>query len=98
MALIFNNATCTDESFFCVFAGLARKEDFPYVTYYCPHCKALNRPKQANDHASSSGSPTTATLTTREDAEVVPSGGVLAGDTIFASNSPVAAVSGISES
>ncbi|XP_031487971.1 uncharacterized protein At2g24330-like isoform X1 [Nymphaea colorata] len=22
--------------------GLARKEDFPYITYYCPHCHALN--------------------------------------------------------
>lgn len=22
--------------------GLARKEDFPYMTYYCPHCHALN--------------------------------------------------------
>ncbi|XP_077235289.1 uncharacterized protein At2g24330-like [Tasmannia lanceolata] len=22
--------------------GLARKEDFPYITYYCPHCNALN--------------------------------------------------------
>ncbi|KAL6553548.1 hypothetical protein OROGR_007390 [Orobanche gracilis] len=29
--------------------GLARKEDFPYVTYYCPHCNALNRPKQSDD-------------------------------------------------
>ncbi|KAL1813035.1 hypothetical protein ACET3Z_023100 [Daucus carota] len=26
--------------------GLARKEDYPYITYYCPHCNALNRPKQ----------------------------------------------------
>ncbi|EPS73800.1 hypothetical protein M569_00957, partial [Genlisea aurea] len=25
--------------------GLARKEDFPYITYFCPHCQALNRPK-----------------------------------------------------
>lgn len=23
-------------------AGLARKEDFPHITYYCPHCHALN--------------------------------------------------------
>ncbi|CAL1412267.1 unnamed protein product [Linum trigynum] len=27
--------------------GLARKEDFPYITYYCPHCHALNQPKQS---------------------------------------------------
>ncbi|GMI84415.1 LUNAPARK2.1, LUNAPARK2, LUNAPARK2.2, LUNAPARK A [Hibiscus trionum] len=27
--------------------GLARKEDFPYITYYCPHCHALNKPKES---------------------------------------------------
>uniref|UniRef100_A0A1D1Y3A0 Uncharacterized protein At2g24330 n=2 Tax=Anthurium amnicola TaxID=1678845 RepID=A0A1D1Y3A0_9ARAE len=27
--------------------GLARKEDYPYVTYYCPHCHALNGPRQS---------------------------------------------------
>ncbi|KAG9146401.1 hypothetical protein Leryth_020133 [Lithospermum erythrorhizon] len=26
--------------------GLARKEDFPHITYYCPHCNALNMSKQ----------------------------------------------------
>ncbi|CAN1765568.1 Uncharacterized protein At2g24330 [Linum perenne] len=26
---------------------LARKEDFPFITYYCPHCHALNQPKQS---------------------------------------------------
>ncbi|KAE8710513.1 Cell division control 2 isoform 1 [Hibiscus syriacus] len=26
--------------------GLAKQEDFPYITYYCPHCRALNKPKQ----------------------------------------------------
>ncbi|XP_052203647.1 uncharacterized protein At2g24330-like isoform X2 [Diospyros lotus] len=26
--------------------GLARKEDFAFITYYCPHCNALNRSKQ----------------------------------------------------
>ncbi|KAK8543068.1 hypothetical protein V6N13_136389 [Hibiscus sabdariffa] len=26
--------------------GLVKKEDFPYITYYCPHCRALNKPKQ----------------------------------------------------
>ncbi|CAA7410644.1 unnamed protein product [Spirodela intermedia] len=29
--------------------GLARKEDFPYITYFCPHCHALNRPRQAEE-------------------------------------------------
>lgn len=35
-------------------AGLARKEDFPYVTYYCPHCHALNRSHQLEGHGSGS--------------------------------------------
>uniref|UniRef100_A0A0E0H3A6 Uncharacterized protein n=1 Tax=Oryza nivara TaxID=4536 RepID=A0A0E0H3A6_ORYNI len=26
----------------CIMARLARKEDFPHVTYCCPHCHALN--------------------------------------------------------
>lgn len=25
--------------------GLSRKEDFPHITYYCPHCHALNTSK-----------------------------------------------------
>lgn len=24
------------------------KEEFPYITYYCPHCHALNGPKQSD--------------------------------------------------
>ncbi|MFS7946815.1 putative Lunapark domain-containing protein [Helianthus anomalus] len=27
--------------------GLARKEDYPFITYYCPHCNALNKPKNS---------------------------------------------------
>ncbi|WOH03022.1 hypothetical protein DCAR_0522413 [Daucus carota subsp. sativus] len=34
--------------------GLARREDFPYITYYCPHCNALNRPKQLEDNSPNS--------------------------------------------
>lgn len=30
--------------------GLARKEDFPYITYYCPHCHALNKSRQLEEH------------------------------------------------
>ncbi|OIW15056.1 hypothetical protein TanjilG_13983 [Lupinus angustifolius] len=37
--------------------GLARKEDFPFVTYYCPHCHALNKPKQSDDRISGHTSP-----------------------------------------
>ncbi|KAL5782836.1 hypothetical protein ACOSP7_007865 [Xanthoceras sorbifolium] len=34
--------------------GLTRKEDFPFITYYCPHCHALNRPKQSEERVSGS--------------------------------------------
>uniref|UniRef100_A0A5B7BS95 Lunapark zinc ribbon domain-containing protein n=1 Tax=Davidia involucrata TaxID=16924 RepID=A0A5B7BS95_DAVIN len=37
--------------------GLARKEDFPYITYYCPHCNALNRSKKIEERVSGSSSP-----------------------------------------
>lgn len=36
--------------------GLARKEDFQYITYYCPHCHALNSQQPGVDHPSSSAS------------------------------------------
>uniref|UniRef100_A0A0D9W7A0 Lunapark domain-containing protein n=1 Tax=Leersia perrieri TaxID=77586 RepID=A0A0D9W7A0_9ORYZ len=37
-------------------SGLARKEDFPHVTYYCPHCHALNISNQSIGRCSSSNS------------------------------------------
>lgn len=37
--------------FFAHHAGLARKEDFSYITYYCPHCGALNKPKHSEEHS-----------------------------------------------
>ncbi|KAJ0966822.1 hypothetical protein J5N97_023739 [Dioscorea zingiberensis] len=36
--------------------GLARKEDFPYMTYYCPHCHALNVSRLQQDGRESSSS------------------------------------------
>ncbi|EES05462.1 uncharacterized protein At2g24330 [Sorghum bicolor] len=36
--------------------GLARKEDYPHVTYYCPHCHALNTSKQSMGQYSGSDS------------------------------------------
>ncbi|RZS03449.1 hypothetical protein BHM03_00033634, partial [Ensete ventricosum] len=36
--------------------GLARKEDFPHITYYCPRCHALNRSGQSGEHDSGSRS------------------------------------------
>ncbi|KAL6561342.1 hypothetical protein OROMI_016943 [Orobanche minor] len=63
--------------------GLVRKEDFPYVTYYCPHCNALNRPKQSNDRVSGSDSPTA------YDAAVVTSpGGGSTGEEVSPDSSP----------
>ncbi|CAI9106114.1 OLC1v1005182C1 [Oldenlandia corymbosa var. corymbosa] len=50
--------------------GLARKEDFPYVTYYCPHCSALNRPRQMDDRASGSNSPHLGSSTSVSEVEV----------------------------
>ncbi|CAA0806453.1 Protein of unknown function (DUF2296 [Striga hermonthica] len=47
--------------------GLARKEDFPYVTYYCPHCNALNRPKQSDDRVFVSGSATPTSMAANAD-------------------------------
>ncbi|XP_064942448.1 uncharacterized protein At2g24330 isoform X2 [Musa acuminata AAA Group] len=37
--------------------GLARKEDYPRISYYCPHCHALNTSQQSGepDSGSSSG-------------------------------------------
>ncbi|WOL10728.1 hypothetical protein Cni_G19487 [Canna indica] len=35
--------------------GLARKEDFPHISYYCPHCHALNTSQQSAELDSSSG-------------------------------------------
>lgn len=34
--------------------GLARKEDFPYITYYCPHCHTLNGSQQSGDRGAGS--------------------------------------------
>ncbi|KAL8162257.1 hypothetical protein V2J09_013746 [Rumex salicifolius] len=37
--------------------GLASKEDFPYVTYICPHCRTVNGPRKKDDRVSNSSSP-----------------------------------------
>ncbi|CAM6098364.1 unnamed protein product [Calypogeia fissa] len=44
--------------------GLAKKEDYQYITYYCPHCHALNKSNQleggdgTNRSPGAAGSPT----------------------------------------
>lgn len=47
--------------------GLARKEDFPYITYYCPHCNALNGSQQADAVNMTAGSGTSNLLTDGND-------------------------------
>ncbi|XP_019174349.1 PREDICTED: uncharacterized protein At2g24330 [Ipomoea nil] len=49
--------------------GLARKEDFPYITYYCPHCKTLNRPKHLGDLVTSASTPSSISHLTSSSAE-----------------------------
>ncbi|CBI33045.3 unnamed protein product, partial [Vitis vinifera] len=71
--------------------GLARKEDFPYVTYYCPHCHALNQSKQAEEHASRSNSPRTGSADGISNAPGSVSDGTLT------SSSPVRTASEIEE-
>ncbi|KAL1531290.1 hypothetical protein AAHA92_33983 [Salvia divinorum] len=72
--------------------GLARKEEYPYVTYYCPHCHALNQPKHF-EHVSGlttqSTSPTGASSV--EEADTVPNAGGSIGDTVSASGGTEAA-------
>lgn len=48
--------------FFSLFTGLARKEDFPFITYYCPHCHALNRPNQCEERVSGSSTPSSGSV------------------------------------
>ncbi|EOY29122.1 Uncharacterized protein TCM_036765 isoform 2 [Theobroma cacao] len=69
--------------------GLARKEDFPYITYYCPHCHALNRPKQSEEHVSSSSSPSMNPLKAEGsgDATKHSSGSGTMGESVLTSNS-----------
>ncbi|CAK8568707.1 unnamed protein product [Lathyrus sativus] len=52
--------------------GLARKEDFPFITYYCPHCHALNKPKQL-DGVSSLPSPNSRSVQMDERILALPS-------------------------
>lgn len=74
-----------------VLVGLARKEDFPYVTYYCPHCNALNRSKQSDDRISGLSSPARPPLAIVGGAPAPSSGGSTPPDKVSPISSPVAA-------
>ncbi|KAG6414231.1 hypothetical protein SASPL_126949 [Salvia splendens] len=58
--------------------GLARKEEYPYVTYYCPHCHALSQPKLSG-LTTQSTSPTGAS-----SVDTVPNAGGSIGDKVSA--------------
>ncbi|XP_015885339.3 uncharacterized protein At2g24330 isoform X2 [Ziziphus jujuba] len=55
--------------------GLVRKEDFPYITYYCPHCNALNRPKQSEEHMSGSSTPNSGSFRAGGNGDQAPNSG-----------------------
>ncbi|KAL0315593.1 UNVERIFIED_CONTAM: hypothetical protein Sradi_5437500 [Sesamum radiatum] len=84
--------------------GLARKEDFPYITYYCPHCNALNGLNQPEDRIFASNSSTMTSLQTLEGAEGVPvnkvcgPGGMTGDNQVSLNSSHVATTVGSSES
>lgn len=71
---------------FCLLCtGLARKEEFPYITYYCPHCHALNKPKQSEEErVSGSSTPNLGSLRTQNASASASDSGVT-------NNSPVRA-------
>ncbi|XP_016171073.1 uncharacterized protein At2g24330 isoform X2 [Arachis ipaensis] len=66
----------------------ARKEDFPYVTYYCPHCHALNQPKQLDGNISRA-SPRMGSPKAYESEAVKYASGSAAESMLFTSNNPV---------
>lgn len=66
--------------------GLARKEDFPYITYYCPHCHALNQPKQLEECVSGSN---LSTSKTGGNVEAINNVSNPLGDSILPRNSPI---------
>lgn len=72
--------------------GLARKEDYPYITYYCPHCNALNKPKNADGRVSGLSSPNLMNaLAAVAEADVEPSAAAGSVEEVSLSSSPVAA-------
>ncbi|KAJ7947502.1 Lunapark domain containing protein [Quillaja saponaria] len=70
--------------------GLARKEDFPYITYYCPHCHALNKLKQLEERVSGLNSPNLGSeRAAGVDGEVVNSASGSASDSTITGTGPL---------
>ncbi|XP_021617688.2 uncharacterized protein At2g24330 [Manihot esculenta] len=68
--------------------GLVRKEDFPHITYYCPHCRALNQPKNSEGHVSGFNSPNLGNMKGEDNVDVVNSASNLLGESILTGSSP----------
>ncbi|CAJ1972175.1 unnamed protein product [Sphenostylis stenocarpa] len=76
--------------------GLSRKEDFPFITYYCPHCHALNKPKHSDENISGLSLPNTGSPKT-DDGEEVKKVGASAADSLIGSDSPVKTIPEVEE-
>ncbi|KAK8947765.1 hypothetical protein KSP40_PGU007562 [Platanthera guangdongensis] len=68
--------------------GLARKEDYPYITYYCPHCHALNGSQRVEDRLPDSSSGR-ATPGTSSDGSIHSSASSLTGTPVSSKLSPL---------
>ncbi|CAK8570087.1 unnamed protein product [Lathyrus sativus] len=68
--------------------GLARREDFPFITYYCPHCHALNKPKHSAEPISALNSTNTRSPIT-DDGEADTNDSICASDSSVRNNEPV---------
>ncbi|XP_076958606.1 uncharacterized protein LOC143634397 [Bidens hawaiensis] len=66
--------------------GLARKEEFPFTTYYCLHCNVLNKPKNLDKMSPVSGSQETASTDVKLTKE-----NESTSEKVSAANSPVVA-------
>ncbi|KAI5393941.1 uncharacterized protein At2g24330 [Lathyrus oleraceus] len=75
--------------------GLARREDFPFITYYCPHCHALNKPKHSAEPISALNS--TNTRSPKTDGEADKNDSICASDRSVTNNEPVNATREIVE-
>ena len=69
--------------------GLARKEDFPFITYYCPHCHALNRPHQSEEQVSGSSTPNSGSVRGVRSSEVLKTGSVSASENVVTGDSSI---------
>ncbi|XP_050366871.1 uncharacterized protein At2g24330 [Argentina anserina] len=71
--------------------GLAKKEDFAYITYYCPHCHALNRPKHLEGADPGSSTPNSGPMVAENRSDASNQASVSLNDSIVTGTSPVGA-------